>query len=44
MLPDGLLPPANGLLEPARSGIRIVAPVAGAGLYLLAGGHAVGPK
>src|SRR6476646_9440746 len=26
MLPDDLLPPANGVLESARSGIRIVAP------------------
>jgi MFS family permease len=41
MVPDDLLPTANGLLEAARSGIRIVAPVVGAGLYLLAGGHAV---
>ena len=31
MLPDDLLPQANGVLESARSGIRIVAPVAGAG-------------
>jgi MFS family permease len=41
MVPDALLPAANGLLEAARSGIRIVAPIVGAGLYLLAGGHAV---
>lgn len=38
MLPDDLLPQANGVLESARSGIRIIAPVAGAGLYVLAGG------
>jgi MFS family permease len=41
MLPDELLPQANGLLESARSGIRIAAPVAGAGLYLLSGGGLV---
>jgi MFS family permease len=41
MVPDELLPAANGLLEAARSGIRIVAPVVGAGLYVVAGGHAV---
>jgi MFS family permease len=41
MLPDELLPQANGLLESARSGIRIAAPVAGAGLYVLAGGGLV---
>jgi hypothetical protein len=32
MLPDDLLAQANGVLESARSGIRIAAPVAGAGL------------
>ena len=41
MLPDELLPQANGLLESARSGIRIAAPVAGAGLYVLSGGGLV---
>jgi hypothetical protein len=41
MLPDELLPLANGVLESARSGIRIAAPVAGAGLYVLLGGGAV---
>jgi MFS family permease len=41
MLPDELLPQANGVLESARSGIRIAAPVAGAGLYVLSGGGLV---
>ena len=41
MLPDDLLPQANGVLESARSGIRIAAPVAGAGLYVLSGGGLV---
>ena len=41
MLPDDLLAQANGLLESARSGIRIAAPVAGAGLYVLSGGGLV---
>ncbi len=38
LVADDLLPVANGLLESARSGIRIVAPVAGAALYLAGGG------
>jgi MFS family permease len=38
---DDLLPVANGLLESARSGIRIIAPVAGATLYLAGGGAMV---
>jgi MFS family permease len=41
MVPDELLPLANGVLESARSGIRIAAPAAGAGLYVLLGGGAV---
>jgi hypothetical protein len=41
MLPDDLLAQANGLLESARSGIRIAAPVAGAGLFVLSGGGLV---
>lgn len=38
---DELLPVANGLLESARSGIRIIAPVTGAALYLAGGGAVV---
>jgi MFS family permease len=41
LVADDLLPVANGLLESARSGIRIVAPVAGAALYLAGGGAVV---
>ena len=41
LVADDLLPAANGLLESARSGIRIVAPVAGAALYLAGGGAVV---
>jgi hypothetical protein len=41
MLPGELLAQANGVLESARSGIRIAAPVAGAGLYVLSGGGLV---
>jgi MFS family permease len=41
MVSDDLLPAANGLLESARSGIRIVAPLIGAGLYVAGGGAAV---
>jgi MFS family permease len=41
IVPDDLLPTANGLLESARSGIRIVAPVAGAALYVWGGGAVV---
>ena len=41
LVADDLLPVANGLLESARSGIRIVAPVVGAALYLAGGGAVV---
>ncbi len=41
LVADELLPVANGLLESARSGIRIIAPVAGAALYLAGGGAMV---
>jgi MFS family permease len=41
IVPDDLLPTANGLLESARSGIRIVAPVTGAALYVTGGGALV---
>jgi MFS family permease len=41
MVSDELLPAANGLLESARSGIRIVAPLIGAGLFVAGGGAAV---
>jgi MFS family permease len=41
MLPADQLPEANGLLESLRHGLRIVGPLAGAGLYALWGGGAV---
>jgi MFS family permease len=41
LVPDDLLPTANGLLESARSGIRIIAPVTGAALYVTGGGALV---
>ena len=41
MVPDAELGAANGLLEAARSGVRIAGPLAGAAVYAVAGGHAV---
>lgn len=41
MLPADQLPEANGLLESLRHGLRIVGPLAGAGLFALWGGGAV---
>jgi MFS family permease len=41
MLPDELLGEANGALQSLREGMRLVAPLAGAGLYVAAGGGAV---
>jgi predicted MFS family arabinose efflux permease len=41
MVPDEALAQANGLLEAARSGVRIAGPLAGAAVYAFAGGHAV---
>jgi MFS family permease len=41
MLPDALLADANGALQSVREGLRIMAPLAGAGIYALAGGGAV---
>jgi MFS family permease len=41
MLPDELLGDANGVLQSVREGMRIVAPLAGAGLYAAVGGPAV---
>jgi MFS family permease len=41
MIPDEQLGEANGILQSIREGFRIVAPVAGAGLYAAFGGHAV---
>jgi MFS family permease len=41
MLPDELLGEANGLLQSVREGLRIGAPLAGAGIYAAFGGAAV---
>ncbi len=41
MLPDHLLADANGALRTAHESFRLVAPLAGAGLFVLVGGHAV---
>jgi MFS family permease len=41
MLPDELLGDANGALQSVREGLRIVAPLAGAGIYAVAGGGTV---
>lgn len=41
MLPDELLAEANGALQSVREGLRLVAPLAGAGIFAVAGGHAV---
>lgn len=41
MLPEELLADANGALTSTREGLRVIAPLAGAGLYALLGGGAV---
>jgi MFS family permease len=41
MLPEELLGNANGLLQTIRQGIRLVGPIAGAGLFAWRGGGAV---
>lgn len=41
MLPDELLADANGAYQSIREGLRIIAPLAGAGIYALIGGGAV---
>jgi MFS family permease len=41
MLPDELLGDANGILQSVREGLRIVAPLAGAGIYAATGGATV---
>jgi MFS family permease len=41
MLPDEVLADANGLLQSVREGMRLVAPLAGAGLYAATGGSVV---
>jgi Na+/melibiose symporter-like transporter len=41
MLPDELLAEANGIYQSIREGLRLVAPLAGAGIYAVWGGSAV---
>ena len=41
MVPADLLAPANAALQTVREALRLVTPVAGAGLYTVAGGGAV---
>ena len=41
VVPDRLLPDANGLLQTVREGLKLVAPLAGAGLFAAAGPSAV---
>jgi MFS family permease len=41
MLPDELLGEANGAFQSVREGLRLVAPLAGAGIYAAFGGSAV---
>jgi MFS family permease len=41
LVPEELLGPANAALQTVRETLRLVAPVAGAGLYTVAGGGAV---
>jgi len=41
LVPDDLLAEANGVLTATREGLRIIAPLAGVGLYVWLGGSAV---
>ncbi|MGH3009804.1 MAG: MFS transporter [Gaiellaceae bacterium] len=41
MLPDEELGEANGVLQTMREGLRIIAPITGAGLFAAFGGHVV---
>lgn len=41
IVPDALLPDANGALQTVREALRLAAPVSGAGLFALAGASAV---
>ncbi|HEY8582943.1 MAG TPA: MFS transporter, partial [Capillimicrobium sp.] len=41
VVPDRLLPAANGALQTAREGLRMIAPLVGAGLFAAFGGGAV---
>jgi MFS family permease len=41
MLADGDLGPANAMLQTTSQGLRLISPLAGAGLYVAIGGHGV---
>ncbi|MGF7236888.1 MAG: MFS transporter [Frankia sp.] len=41
MVPEDLLPDANGALRTIREALRLVGPLAGSGLFVLVGGHVV---
>jgi MFS family permease len=41
LVPDELLPEANSLLQSVREGLRLVAPLVGAGIFAVAGGGVV---
>lgn len=41
MVPDAQLAEANGILQSVREGLRIIAPVTGAGIFAAFGGHVV---
>ncbi|MGO9197401.1 MAG: MFS transporter [Acidimicrobiales bacterium] len=41
MLPEELLGDANGMLSTVREGLRLVAPLVGAGLFAVVGGHVI---
>jgi MFS family permease len=41
MLPGDLLPDANGALRTIQYGLKLVGPLAGAGLFVVVGGHVV---
>lgn len=41
LLPPELLGDANGLLSTVREGLRLIAPLVGAGLFVVVGGHVI---
>jgi MFS family permease len=41
MLPSELLPAANGVLHTIQQGLRLLGPVAGAGLFVVVGAHVI---
>ncbi|MGO9560015.1 MAG: MFS transporter [Acidimicrobiales bacterium] len=41
MLPEEVLGDANGMLSTVREGLRLIAPLVGAGLFAIVGGHVI---